>query len=96
MLAGALGIIGHLLLVGSPGMGDSVSLVTALVLVGFAGSIAFIVGHILAWGALLRRLSLSQAVFAVAASSALSYAVQLGCNELSAGVLLGYLVICPL
>ena len=96
VLTGALGIIGHLLLVGSPGMGDSAPLVTALVLVGFAGSIAFIVGHIFAWGALLRRLSLSQAVFAVAVSSALSYAVQLGCNELSAGVLLGYLVICPL
>ncbi len=96
VLTGALGIAGHLLLVGSPRMGDSTPLVTAIVIVGFAGAVAFIVGHILAWGALLKRFSLGQALFAVAASNALSYGVQLGCDTISAGVLLGYLIGCPL
>lgn len=90
------GIVGHVLLVGSPLMGSSTPLVTAVVLLGFVLSIAFIVGHILAWGTLLARMPIGRAIFVIGASNALSYALQLGIDVAFGTGLLAYLVICPI
>lgn len=95
-LLGALGLAGHSLLVGSPFMGSSTPLVTIAVVVGFLLTVAFIVGHILAWGDALRRLPLAEALLVVVSSNALSYGVQLACDALSSTFLLGYLFVCPL
>lgn len=92
---GALGLLGHLLLIGSPSMGSSIPLVTLIVVIGFALSIAWIVGHILAWGSFLASMPVEHGLLVVVASNTLSYGLQLGCDSLSAGILLALLTLGP-
>lgn len=90
--AGAVGLVGHALLVASPRLGAAT---TPLVLVGFACSVAFIVGHILAWASVLPGRDPVRALLAFAASNALSYGLCALIDLVPGDAMLYYLLVCP-
>lgn len=94
-VAGLIGFVGHAVLVVTSGVAD-VSLATVLTLVGFALTVACIVALVLAWFFLLARLPFSRVLCILAASSAISYALQLTFDLALGTGMLSFLVTCPL
>ena len=95
LVAGLAGLAGHVTLVATPLLA-STGAATAVTLAGFALTVGFIVAHVLVWFHLLARVPLRRALFVLAASTALAYALQLACDLAMGSGMLAVLVVCPL
>ncbi len=95
LATGAIGLVGHIFLILSSLVTSAAALATALVLVGFILTIVFIVAHVLTWGSVLTRFSGARLLAVIAASLALSYALQAGLDAIPGNALLSYLLVCP-
>lgn len=91
--SGIAGFAGHATFVCAPLLGSAV---TPAVLAAVVCAGAFIALHVFAWGGVLAGMPVAQALLAVAASNALSYALQTFLNAMPGDGLLYALAVCPL